>query len=291
MPVDLSATSIRTTPVGRGPALSRRVVGVLALALAVSVIRPWGDASPSGPVEGSDPGVRPGPREGVPPPAVAAGAAAPTPGPGEIACTGAGTQLVSLDRLGPWTARTWVDAEPVPASGPLDPAIGEVVLASPAVLGVGMCLASPAPDRAPPGGAGGAAATLATGTTVDAAWIVADGRASPLEIERLGSPGDAPGVATLYRPAIAGASGSPAPPAATGRRRPPGAAGPPSELVPGGPAGSADPAGPAGPSRVWAPGRYVLRLAPDAAADAGLGGPGPTHGAALFITILIPARR
>jgi hypothetical protein len=172
-------------------------------------------------------------------------------------------QLVSLDRLGPWTARTWINAEPGPAAGPADGQIGEVTLDSPAVLGIGVCL--PVAMDSEPGASSTDTVDVALaslGAPQLAAWLRDGGTLRPLALERLDRAPGPPGVADLYRPAsIRPVRGSNAP--------------------------AADRTTPDLAMSAWAPGRYVLRVAAGPTA-AGLAA---TPGDALYIAIDVTDRR
>jgi hypothetical protein len=251
--VDTSPAPIRTVPVAHGRSWTARAAVVAAILVAISVVRPWGDAPATG-------------RDGREAVAVAAGSSArrdtgtagptPTPsprrtlGPDEIECPAAGSQLVSLDRLGTWTVRTWVDAQPAAAFGPGDPAIRTIVLASPAVLGIGVCM------RVGPGTPGqDAAAAPGVDAALDAVWSVVRREARPIVVEPISLSVGGANVAVLYRPAIDGS----------------GAAG-----------------GVTGP-RAWPPGRYVLRIA-RVAPSGGVGPSAADNPAGWFIAVEIPDR-
>jgi hypothetical protein len=252
--VDTSPAPIRTVPVAHGRSWPARAAVLGAILVAVSVVRPWGDASVTG-------------RDGRDAVVVGAGGSerrdaerpeptpAPSPrrtlGPDEIECPAAGSQLVSLDRLGTWTVRTWVDAQPAAAFGPDDPTIRTVVLASPAVLGIGVCM------RVGPGTPGKDPAAPAPGldASLTAAWSVVRRDVRPLMVEPISASVGAADMAVLYRPVIDG---------------------------------SGAPGGVSGP-RAWPPGRYVLRIA--RAVPSGPGDAAAADGVAgWFIAVEIPDR-
>jgi hypothetical protein len=168
---------------------ARRAAIVATAIVAVSVLRPWGDdGARDGAVTARNLG---------PPPAVAEAAAIPSPSPepsiasDQITCTPDGWQLVSLDHLGTWTVRSWIPAEPVRASGPLDPAIPAITLESPKVLAIGACAPATVDGagQAVPGGPG----------HLVRAWRIDRGRAAPVALDTRRQE-TTPGVATLYRP-------------------------------------------------------------------------------------------
>jgi hypothetical protein len=163
--------------------------------VAVTVLRPWGDATTPPPP----------PAPHVPDPAAEAATPGPDPSPApsllpdQIACSPAGWTVVSLDRLGPWTVRSWVPAQAVLADGPLDPRVRRFTLESPEVLAIGAC-APPIVDQAGDTVPGGPARFVR-------AWRIDGGRATPVDLgvrraEHL------PSVATLYRPSDAVATAS-----------------------------------------------------------------------------------
>ncbi len=194
-----SPAPIQTVRVGPSRPWPARTALVVAALVALTLLRPWGDGSP--PVTATSRGEPGGPALSRPA-AVAAVPATPTPSPSprrslapdQIACPAGGTQLVSLDRMGSWTVRTWVPAHPVVADGPLDPAVEDVALESPAVLGVGVCLSPGVGDEA------------AVAAVVVRAWSFNGGRARAMAVQRVVSGPDEPGVAILYRPAAPSAA-------------------------------------------------------------------------------------
>ncbi len=264
--------------------MDRRAVAVVAVLVAVSVVRPWGGTQSR---SGSSPAASF--TAGVPAGAAAAAAVtgAPSPhpsvGPDQILCSGDSSQLVSLDRLGAWTVRTWIDAVPVIAAGPTDPAIGMVVLESPAVLAIGMCLPvlAGAGLRSPRSGEAGVALSD-RGAPVVEAWTAVGGQMRSLPIEALRPDGGAPDLAILYRPSrptidqLALERGA----ASRGDRI---------TRAPGTPGEGAPAAGDQSPL-AWPPGRYVLRLEPVRSGGPGVGDLGPLDGPALFIAIEVADR-
>lgn len=174
--------------------------------VAITLVRPWGDGVPAGTPETRIPAThatvdeaagRMGLFGRVPPEVLPAATARPALARDQIACTSGETRLVSLSRLGSWTVRTWMPAEPVVASDPLDPAVQPVALDSGAVLALGFCTGVVSDAGI---GAGGTAG-FAAGTEVVRAWTIVGAAASSLTIEPLGSGLPEPGVAVLYRPA------------------------------------------------------------------------------------------
>jgi hypothetical protein len=127
-------TAVPTAPVAARRPLPRRAVVAVVAVVAVTLIRPWGDATSS-----------PAPATRVSDASELALLPTPTPEPApsllpdEIACPPSGWQVVSLDRLGTWTVRSWVPADIVAASGPLDPRVRRMTLESPEVLAIGAC--------------------------------------------------------------------------------------------------------------------------------------------------------
>ncbi len=174
-----------------------RLVAVGLAFLAVAFVKPWGGASARAP--------QPLPGSAAPPAMARATegagilpAAHPAASlrPDQIECEPGAWELVSLDRLASWTVRTWIPAVPVPATGPLDPAIPTILLQSPVILSVGAC--SPGP--------GGNAAPVSSPLLVAGAWRVEAGRATGLTVEaRAGDPRD-PSLARLYSPVAGGAT-------------------------------------------------------------------------------------
>ncbi len=264
--------------------MDRRAVVVVAVLVAVSVLRPWGEIqtrSVSSPAATFDAGVRAGASAA----AAVTGASSPRPsvGPDQILCSADGAQLVSLDRLGAWTVRTWIDAVPVIAAGPTDPAISVVALESPAVLGIGMCLPAVAGAGSRLPGSGVPRSAMADrGTPVVGAWTAVGGQMRSLPIEALRPDAGAPDLAILYRPSRPGIDqlalqrGA----ASHGDRITP---------APETPGGGALAVGDQSPL-AWPPGRYVLRLAPVRSGGQGIGDLGPLDGPALFIAIEVPGR-
>ncbi len=187
---------------------STRAAVLIVLLVGVSVLRPWGDGQPAstaGPAgsppgqalvspDGSTAGLRAGDPDTDP---AAAPTPARTPGPTEIACPVAVSRLVTLDRLGKWTVRTWMPAAPAEATGPLDPAIPAIALDSQGVLGIGFCLVE-----------GGTSAIDGRVLSADPgrriglvrAWVVEGGAARPLALAPIPPASDVPGFALLYRP-------------------------------------------------------------------------------------------
>ncbi len=179
-----------------------RVAVVVVACLGVAVLKPWGAGAPDPTVAAARGAAsrpdRSGPldRTNAASSGVAALGASPTPyerpslRPGEIDCPGADWELVSIDRLADWTVRTWTPVAPVAASDPLDPSIPIVPLGD-AVLALGACRPFAAAEGPP-------TASL----EMASAWTIDRGRARPIALWPLGSPGDAErGLAALYRPA------------------------------------------------------------------------------------------
>jgi hypothetical protein len=132
------------------------MVFLVALALVVAVLKPWDWFAP--------PAVAPG-REGAAIPA-AGPATSPTVvrTPASHDWTGAGPQVACLsgtrwmavvDQVdGPTVARSWTGLDPVPATGPTDPAIVRMHVYAESVPRLGFC----APTRAPGASGAGSAA-------------------------------------------------------------------------------------------------------------------------------------
>ncbi len=187
----------------RRPGPARAAVAV-AIFVGLTALRPWsavvGPASPSPApvppvvqrhVAGAGAGLVTPPPDPSPEPSLL---------PDQIACNPGGWTIVSLDRMGPWTVRSWVPATPVLAAGPLDPRIRRLTLESPGVLAIGAC--------SPSGGEGLAAGDGVGAARFVGAWRIAAGRSTPVG---LAAPGQQrAGIATLYRPTDANAD--PAPP-------------------------------------------------------------------------------
>jgi hypothetical protein len=198
------------------PALSAQLLlaaGVLFLVLAV--VKPWGAGTPAATRPGAGPlpdgaavaggmggtaggtgGTAGGTAGGTGGTAGAVAAAvstpeAPSPGPGEIACSPGGWEIVSLDRLADWTVRTWIPATPIIAISPLDPAIEVIPLDSPTILSVGVC-GPPAPSAG------------TTAMRIVSAWALAGQRATPISIETRQETGLDPRIARLYAPLTVG---------------------------------------------------------------------------------------
>lgn len=187
---------VSTTPVLRSRPRLDRAIGAVLVLIAITLARPWGDgpASPharGGEVPGSSPAAGAVTVTGAPAP-VSASRPERSPGPGEIACSAPAWEIVSIDRLGDWTARAWTPATPLLAPGPLDPSIGEVRLSSSALLAVGAC--------APATGSDGRA-QVPVPAAVIAAWRLDGPDARAIDLELVGRPDPAAGIAPLYRPA------------------------------------------------------------------------------------------
>jgi hypothetical protein len=189
---------------GRPDRVIRPLSAVVVLFVLLAILKPWGGRdheaaiatpAPSTPLEQAA-------ASAASPVAVAA--AEPSAGPGQIPCSGVGWEVVSLDRLADWTVRTWQPALPIAANGPLDPAIPDLALDSPRVLGLGSCR---------PGAASAdAEASGATVEPIGAVWRLARGRAVLVPIEPLVATGAAAtprGLAALYRPSASPAMWSP----------------------------------------------------------------------------------
>jgi hypothetical protein len=200
--VNSASRPVTTTAISASTSSARRLIVAAALLVGVALLKPW----PAAPASTSrSPATAPSP--------TVLAALEPTPLPslraGEIGCEGARWQIVSLDRLGSWTARTWLPIAPVAAFGPADPSIPRVALDGGGVLAVGACpdvdggapsapgAPAPSPDvvaitawRLPlPASAGSSTG----GDTADPAPV-------PL-VAVSGVAASRPGVATLYRPA------------------------------------------------------------------------------------------
>lgn len=171
--------------------------------LALAVLKPWG-GPPTPPLhETALVGVHSSP---VPPPidrrSTGFGGADASPlappaslRPDQIDCSFADWQLVSLDRLAAWTARTWLPAAPVQVPRPDDPSIPAIALDSPAVLALGACA---------PGAQGATGSAASGGARVIGAWqrhagVLVRFPVAPIEAPDSGVPD--PTLAELYRPA------------------------------------------------------------------------------------------
>jgi len=184
---------MQTVPAGRLPFGARLAAGVTVLIVGLAILQPWGATQPprvqrgdearaaglagAGGDSGSGPSATP--------------TARPTAGPGEIECPPSGWQLVSIDRLGTWTVRSWDPATPVLSDRPLDPAIEEIRLEAATVLAVGGCAPSSAPAASDPRG---------IRASVVAVWQRTAGGLAPLDVEPFGPVPTDPGFALLYRP-------------------------------------------------------------------------------------------
>ena len=109
--------AVPTTRVARRRPGARRAAIVAALVIGVSILRPWDAPAPTIVVHPAQHERRPAVAERI----EATQTPAPSLASDQIACSPAGWQLVSLDRLGSWTVRSWVPAQAVLAEGPLDP--------------------------------------------------------------------------------------------------------------------------------------------------------------------------
>ncbi len=185
---------VPTAPVASRRPWPRRVAIALLAVVAVTLVRPWGGATAPPPVsqrpsDAAELALLPTPTPG----------AAPSLLPDEIACPPVGWQLVSLDRLGTWTVRSWVPADIVAATGPLDPRIRRMTLESPDVLAIGAC----APPVVADDGRllqGGPARLLRV-------WRLDRGGPTPVPLD-VRRPEQTPSVATLYLPATANLPGA-----------------------------------------------------------------------------------
>ena len=274
---------------GAGRGLSTVVV-LVALALVVAVLKPWDWLSP--------PAVAPG-REGAAIPAAGPATSPPVaPTPASRDWTGAGLQVACLsgtswlavvDQVdGPVTSRSWTRLDPVPATGPLDPAIARTHVYAESVPRIGFCAPGSAGATSIRGAAGdgaagdGAAGDGAAGDGREG-LLVRSWRLTPLEGSVGGSGTAAPGA----RQAV-----EIVPPVVSGGTIAEGGAlfGPPDGLSGGGASGrAADPEGawaargPVPPrgawvpgdgmlrERSWLPGTYVFRVGLPDAAPAGSG--------------------
>jgi hypothetical protein len=133
----------RIGPAGGSGRGLRTAVVLVAVALAVAVVKPWDwiGAPPRAPG-------REGAAIPVPSPTVA-----PTPAPRDwtgvgtrIACLSGGSWLAVVDQVdGPTVARSWTRLDPVPATGPTDPAIVRMHVYAASVPRLGFCAPTPAP--------------------------------------------------------------------------------------------------------------------------------------------------
>jgi hypothetical protein len=203
-------TTVRPAPVTQAVRPTRVPLALFLAAtafLGLALLKPWSQPARREPgAESPVPTVVRGAVVGpASPDPVAASSASLRPD--QIACPPAGPRIVSLDRLGSWTARTWLPATTVAASGRFDPRIVFFPLDS-HVIALGVCLWR---ADAPAGEA-------TVRTTVTAAWRLGDRTAVALPIAPLdASPPltSDPSVAVLYRPAVG--VGRPAQPWPPGR--------------------------------------------------------------------------
>jgi hypothetical protein len=186
--MDAPSERVVRVPGRRSDAGAWSLVGAVGLFLMIAIAKPWGSGATGIPSLGQAP-AEPNPRT-ADTPAQATPLAAPSVGPGELACDGTGWQVVSIDRMAGWTVRTWTPATPVTASGPGDPTIPTLRLESPEVVSLGVCGASQ------PGGASGAAALR----VVDA-WEIRTGVPQHLAVATAQLASRDPRVARLYAPA------------------------------------------------------------------------------------------
>jgi len=187
---------VPTTPVASRRALPRRAALAALIVVAITLLRPWGDGRLDAARHAVSLGDGPA-RPALAPPEPATATPAPSLEPDQIACDEAGWTIVSLDRLGPWTVRSWVPVDPVLADGPADPRIRPITLYSTEVLAVGACTPSVA----------GAAGQWVPGPPARflRAWSIVTGRATPMPL-RARRAEATPTVATLYRPVTAAGS-------------------------------------------------------------------------------------
>lgn len=174
-----TALTSRRPPAGRWWLL---IAGVLLLV----VVKPWasledGAGRPRTALAGSE--------RTVPP--AATPSAAPTASPEDAVtfCLQPGAWLVATrETYRSKAIRVWTAVEPIAtATGPADPAIPVVPVVSEGVAAMGWCAPTHGPDR--PGGT----------ATVDA-WLVADGRATPLRLTRSEPRATASSFGALYAP-------------------------------------------------------------------------------------------
>ncbi len=223
-----------------GPRLGP-LVAVVAIALAVAILKPW-DHAPSVPTVSSSASAAPTDPASRPPAATQIGGIAePGAAVDDLCLAPGGWRTVSYETWHDRRIRVWRAAVPGPASGPDDPTMPEVFLASSEIPAIGWCapVVGPETPRGPaeitwwsvPTGAGGGEPVV-----IEPPRILPRGPASPF--------------GALYAPPATAEAG----PTATPRA---------SEATPGGsgatlggsgatPGGSLAPAG-------WKAGRYVLR--------------------------------
>jgi hypothetical protein len=209
-PMDMSAP-VPTATVDRPRPWLRRAAILGLVLVGVTVVRPWGDdtlapvpfTAPPG-VASRDSDHDPAAADAVSPATGPAGTPATSLAADEIACSASSWQVVSLDRLGDWTVRSWVPAAAVRAEGPLDPAIRPITLESPDVLAVGAC--SPATVDAAGRGLPGGPAFVVSAWRID---LAAKRKATPVDLATRRAAGS-PGAARLYRPGDPDAKASPA---------------------------------------------------------------------------------
>jgi len=160
-------TSTRLAGPGRRPGA---IVILAACLIGLAILKPWPSGGGPTPIALSRGIVVPadGSASGGPTPradAASANEASPSPTPsllpGELACQPAGWRLAWTGRMAIWNVDTRLVVDPVPASGPLDPAIPLANLGHDAISGIGAC--------APPLTADGAGVA----GTIHAVWRVA----------------------------------------------------------------------------------------------------------------------
>jgi hypothetical protein len=187
----------RIGPAGGSGRGLRTAVVLVAVALAVAVVKPWDWIGAPSPAPGREGAAIP-----VPSPTVV-----PTPAPRDrtgagtrIACLSGGSWMTVVDQVdGPTVARSWTRLEPVPATGPTDPAIVRMHVYAASVPRLGFC----APTRAP--GASGAGSAADDSFHVRA-WRLqlapdTDGPAEAVEIALAAIPGGSAGDhGVLYGP-------------------------------------------------------------------------------------------
>ena len=220
-------SSTRLAGPGRRPGA---IVILAACLIGLAILKPWPSGGGPAPIALSHGIVAPANRaaSGDPsPPADAASAIEPSPSPtpsllpGELACQPAGWRLAWTGRMAIWNVDTRLVIDPVPAGGPLDPAIPLADLGHDAITGMGVC--------APPLGADGAGRP----GRIDEVWRIEATAGALVAVPIAVTPVDRASRPVATLPASAGIGPSPL-----------------IELV----RPAADPSG------IWPTGRYVLEI-------------------------------
>ena len=197
--MDMSSGPVATNRLPGSGRSAERLAAGLVIVVLLAVVKPWsvlGPAEPAARPAGHDlAAVVPAVVTPTAEPAATTAEPLPSAGPGEVVCTPSDWRVVTIDRLGAWTSRSWQPAQPVRATGPLDRTIPFVRLDGRGVLGIGACAAAAS------GSGSGQAATLVAVWRLDAG----PNRASLVNVAPL-APASAGSVASvalarLVRPA------------------------------------------------------------------------------------------